>query len=561
MKRPRCGCAVASIEKTFYVFGGINNHNLLNETTPEETSQATSSSVETFTMGDKEWTSLPNSKMNQPRWYGSAVSFPLHKDIVVLGGRDPTQWNELSSVEAFNTTTKEWTQLANMSRPRFGCGATRISESILLVLGGYDGIEWSSTCEMYDYAENHWTAISSMPIEGLQFVTATTLNDDMVVVSGQASDVTAETGSTLMLYHISQDSWTTLPIFPPSLAEELSGSSVVAVGGKYLLSVGGTDPDGLATKNTRISTNLTTVITAAVNGVPFNKLDSDNMTVTTYSSTVTPSVVPSSVSVDDVGSHPLWASPTGTSKPTLNGSASSIAPMSHISINNEMVASAICGDRSTLSHSTSSTSDEYSVYEDDSERVDDTMVSPATRSRKKAAAASKRQVVENYPTVDANDNAVVYTGSVLNGRPSGKGRMRWAKNGEMYVGGFKQGQRHGKGCHTYSNGRQYEGRFVNDYAHDPNGTMKWKDGALFIGAFVEGRRTGSGIQRFPSGVRYEGDFLNGKYHGRGLCCFADGSLYSGEFMDGKAHGQGVLKDKYGKVLYNGLWQNDSPVPQ
>jgi hypothetical protein len=241
---------------------------------------------------------------------------------------------------------------------------------------------------------------------------------------------------------------------------------------------------------------------------------------------------------------------------TLNDeSASSIALLSHISINENQQQVA---DNSVISgvESTISLSDDSSVYSI-TESSEDILASPtgSTRSRRTV----KRDVVEDFPTVDANGTAVLYTGTILQGRPSGKGRMRWP-NGESYKGGFKQGQRHGKGVHTYSNGRRYEGRFMSNLPHDMNGQMTWKDGTIYVGGFVEGKRTGSGIQRFPSNVRYEGQFVDGKYHGRGICYFADGSIYSGDFIHGKAHGDGCLKDKYGKVLYSGPWQNDSPAP-
>jgi hypothetical protein len=183
-----------------------------------------------------------------------------------------------------------------------------------------------------------------------------------------------------------------------------------------------------------------------------------------------------------------------------------------------------------------------------------------TRPKKSRSSGSikKRQTVQDIQIVDGHGMHVVYSGHVLNGRPSGKGRMTW-ENGDSYSGGFKHGQRHGKGCQSYSDGRQYEGRFVSNFAHDSNGSMTWKDGTIYVGAFVQGKRTGNGIQRFPSGVRYEGEFVNGKYHGHGACLFADGSMYNGEWIHGKAHGTGVLRDKHRKILYSGMWQNDSPV--
>ena len=42
----------------------------------------------------------------------------------------------------------------------------------------------------------------------------------------------------------------------------------------------------------------------------------------------------------------------------------------------------------------------------------------------------------------------------------GKGRMTY-RNGDMYWGEWKDGQRHGKGTYTLAYGRKYVGRFKN----------------------------------------------------------------------------------------------------
>jgi N-acetylneuraminic acid mutarotase len=568
LQRSRCGCAVASIGRSFYVFGGVGDtEEQLAGESATMLSVDTSTSVESFTMGQsKAWNTLLDSPMPEPRWHAAAVALPYHGDIVVLGGRDPNHWNELDTVQAFDTQHNEWTHLKPMSRPRFACGATRISESILFVAGGYDGIEWSSTCEMYDYEKNIWKSedIAEMPVADLQFVTATTLTEDFVLVSGQI-----EEGSVMvMVYQISKDEWTTLHVFPPSIAEELAGSTIACVDSKYMLAVGGTDADGLATKNTRITSNLLDVISKALNGpIPGLKMPFDDSTIQTYRSGAT------SKNARTAPNSEAWSSysPMGASlkRDTFDvdrhlmspGSRSGVGPVRQIELHHSAHSGSLSDSVSEMDGPNIPYCDEEHSESTFNDNFSDHMQSPRNRGgsghRPKKPV---RQTVQDIEMVDTNGLTVHYSGGMVKGRPYGKGRMSW-ENGDTYSGGFKHGQRHGKGCQSFADGKQFEGRFVANYPHDPNGSMTFKDGTIYVGAFVQGKRTGQGIQRFPTGVRYEGEFVNGKYHGQGVCCFADGSMYDGEWVHGRAHGTGVLRDQRGTILYRGLWQDDSPVEE
>lgn len=57
-----------------------------------------------------------------------------------------------------------------------------------------------------------------------------------------------------------------------------------------------------------------------------------------------------------------------------------------------------------------------------------------------------------------------WTGNCVNSYIHGNGTLQWYKNGEpadTYVGEFKDGKRHGQGTYTFSNGRQYVGKWKN----------------------------------------------------------------------------------------------------
>lgn len=112
---------------------------------------------------------------------------------------------------------------------------------------------------------------------------------------------------------------------------------------------------------------------------------------------------------------------------------------------------------------------------------------------------------------------------------------------------------------AYRDGRQYDGKFVDDECEDKRGVMTWKDGSRYVGSFVKGKRQGHGKLTFAKGFTYEGAFFGNKYEGIGSCRYEDGRVYSGEFKRGKAHGHGKLIDKNGIVLYEGRWAHDAPA--
>lgn len=85
-----------------------------------------------------------------------------------------------------------------------------------------------------------------------------------------------------------------------------------------------------------------------------------------------------------------------------------------------------------------------------------------------------------------------YSGALQNLEPGGKGRMD-LKNGDFYIGDFKDGLFHGKGEYHYSNGDIYVGSFFN--GRESGGELIRSDGSRYSasrnesGTFVIDRRT------------------------------------------------------------------------
>lgn len=102
---------------------------------------------------------------------------------------------------------------------------------------------------------------------------------------------------------------------------------------------------------------------------------------------------------------------------------------------------------------------------------------------------------------------------------------------DFYEGEFKDGNMHGRGKEIYANGDIYEGEYK------------------------DGKKHGRSKYTWANGDFYEGGYKDGDMHGLGKYTWADGDFYEGEYNVGEMHGQGIIKDKHGRVLQEGTWEN------
>ena len=92
---------------------------------------------------------------------------------------------------------------------------------------------------------------------------------------------------------------------------------------------------------------------------------------------------------------------------------------------------------------------------------------------------------------------------------------------ERYIGGIKNGYRHGYGYYEYQN-------------------MTTMNTIIYKGWWKDHKRSGYGEERNSEGTyRYVGQFLENKKHGHG-CHLKGGDLYIGQYKEGLAHGRGCL---------------------
>jgi serine/threonine protein kinase len=102
---------------------------------------------------------------------------------------------------------------------------------------------------------------------------------------------------------------------------------------------------------------------------------------------------------------------------------------------------------------------------------------------------------------------VEYEGDLVNGKPSGKGKV--AAKTYYCVGDFFKGELNGRGFCNYANGDRYEGEFRND------------------------KFNGKGIIKYASGDRYEGEFRNDNLNGKGILIHKNGDRTEGIWKDGQ----------------------------
>jgi len=175
------------------------------------------------------------------------------------------------------------------------------------------------------------------------------------------------------------------------------------------------------------------------------------------------------------------------------------------------------------------------------------------------------EIVEESPSPSADSdvqpvhgeiqrpNGAVFTGQVLRGFASGKGKQKWPSgaiydgdwmddtmngmgtlitpDGATYVGSWSESRQHGEGKYTAPDRGWYEGQWNAGKMHG-KGVYHWPDGAIFEGQFVEGEKKGEGMLRYANTSKYEGAWLDSKQHGIGVFTTKDGRSRRGEWNNG-----------------------------
>jgi hypothetical protein len=116
--------------------------------------------------------------------------------------------------------------------------------------------------------------------------------------------------------------------------------------------------------------------------------------------------------------------------------------------------------------------------------------------------------------------------------------------------------RNGKGKFEYPDGGNnlfiYDGSWRSGIKNGPFGKFTMKGCVQITGDFSDGEITGHAVKTWSDGRRYEGEWLNGEMHGQGDWISSDGDeTYKGDFQDNKREGFGILELKRSSSIYRG----------
>ncbi len=144
-------------------------------------------------------------------------------------------------------------------------------------------------------------------------------------------------------------------------------------------------------------------------------------------------------------------------------------------------------------------------------------------------------------------------------------------SGDVYEGGYANGEYHGQGTYTSRKGWVYVGAFDNGVMTDGKLTFT-ESGHVFEGHFENGALHGKGKAtyyvkengKYVYDGTYEGDWVKGKCHGKGKRVYHNGNVYDGDWVDDKRDGYGKFErytDKlqtkhFRDLVYEGQWNGD-----
>ncbi|CAG7786094.1 unnamed protein product [Allacma fusca] len=139
----------------------------------------------------------------------------------------------------------------------------------------------------------------------------------------------------------------------------------------------------------------------------------------------------------------------------------------------------------------------------------------------------------------------------------GRGRAK-LPNGDIYLGCYYKGKRHGLGIYRYKNGNG--ARYGGDWVLGEKqgwGTFYYPDGSQYTGNWYRGLRHGWGVYVYPNGDEYEGWWYHGYRNGRGIYrTKATGEKFVGNWTLGWKQGPGMIIRKHHRFIGN--WYNDVP---
>ena len=175
---------------------------------------------------------VTNGPMTTARFYHTATLLPNGK-VLVAGGFIGLSYT--NSAELYDPPTGTWTPTGSMNFPRIGHTATLLMNGKVLVAGGGDFV-LDSSAELYDPGTGTWTKTGAMNYaRGLH--TATLLPNGRVLVSGGTAQGAAPTAE---IYDPTSQTWTVTG----EMKVRRVGHTATLLGSGLVLVVGGLPTNG-----------------------------------------------------------------------------------------------------------------------------------------------------------------------------------------------------------------------------------------------------------------------------------------------------------------------------
>ncbi|KAL5548910.1 hypothetical protein UlMin_004141 [Ulmus minor] len=115
---------------------------------------------------------------------------------------------------------------------------------------------------------------------------------------------------------------------------------------------------------------------------------------------------------------------------------------------------------------------------------------------------------------------------------------------------FEQGLRHGYRAYKFYTGDSYSGEWCQGQSHGV-GVQSCSDGSCYIGEFKCDVKHGLGCYHFRNGDRCAGEYFGNKIHGYGVYHFACGHCYEGSWHEGLKQGYGMYTFRNGVESWSG----------
>ncbi|MEO0735133.1 MAG: peptidase C14 caspase catalytic subunit p20, partial [Bacteroidota bacterium] len=147
-----------------------------------------------------------------------------------------------------------------------------------------------------------------------------------------------------------------------------------------------------------------------------------------------------------------------------------------------------------------------------------------------------------------------YEGHFRKGRFSDDNGILHYRNGDLYVGGWRNSLQEGKGRYTQKNGLSYFGSFHEGKWHGP-GEVTFKNTNRIQAKWAYGEIVGPATFTFANKDQYVGEMTGFQIAGQGTMEYATGDVYTGQWLDNQRHGRGRITFEDGTTL-EGQWDRD-----